>query len=104
MFSGGGVVSIRMAAGMKQGLALPQPAPRVSVDHRVTGEEQPVVSAMNDVLKPYFLLACVAFFVGFVGYLAVGRALTAPAQAADDWQAQISAPAATEPLARLRSI
>ena len=34
-----------------------------------------------DILKPYLLLACVAFTIGFVGYWALGRALT-PAYAA----------------------
>lgn len=33
-----------------------------------------------DVLKPYLMLACVAFMVGFVGYWAIGLAL-APTQA-----------------------
>lgn len=32
-----------------------------------------------DVLKPYFLLACVAFMVGFLGYWMLGRALTVSA-------------------------
>jgi hypothetical protein len=68
---------------------------------------------MNQVLKPYFLLACVAFFVGFVSYLAVGSALApaqaqaqAQAQAKDDWQASISAPAdpVDPPLARGKQI
>ena len=62
---------------------------------------------MNQVLKPYFLLACVAFFVGFVSYLAVGSALApAQAQAQDDWQASISAPADSidPPLARGKQI
>lgn len=103
MFSGGGVVSLRMAAGMNQGRARPQPLSRAAVDCRAIGEEQPAAPAMNDVLKPYFLLACVAFFAGFVGYLALGRALTAPAYAADDGQARISAPAPAQPLARFRS-
>jgi hypothetical protein len=31
-----------------------------------------------DILKPYLLLACAAFTIGFVGYWALGRAL-APA-------------------------
>lgn len=47
-----------------------------------------------DVLKPYLLLACVAFTVGFVGYWALGRVVAAPAVAAEaDWRAPISAPA-----------
>jgi hypothetical protein len=63
---------------------------------------------MNPVLKPYFLLACVAFFVGFVSYLALGSALgSAQAQVQDDWQATISAPAdpvVDAPLARGKQI
>jgi hypothetical protein len=62
---------------------------------------------MNQVLKPYFLLACVAFFVGFVSYLAIGSVMTpAQAQVQDDWQASISAPAAPvdAPLARGKQI
>lgn len=33
-----------------------------------------------EILKPYLLLACVAFTIGFVGYWAIGQAL-APAHA-----------------------
>jgi hypothetical protein len=53
-----------------------------------------------DVLKPYLLLACVAFTIGFVGYWALGRAL-APMEAslADSWQAPITASAPDVPLA-----
>jgi len=51
-----------------------------------------------DVLKPYVLLACVAFMVGFLGYWMVGQALSGP----DLWlqpghQAPVSAPEAVEP-------
>ena len=62
---------------------------------------------MNQVLKPYFLLACVAFFVGFVSYLALGSALApAYAQTQDDWQASITTPAepVDAPLARGKRI
>ncbi|MBU1376958.1 MAG: hypothetical protein KKE02_19000 [Alphaproteobacteria bacterium] len=62
---------------------------------------------MNSVLKPYFLLACVAFVLGFASYLAVGAALVPQATVHDDWQASISAPAAPPadaPLARAKSI
>ncbi|TAJ69340.1 MAG: hypothetical protein EPO51_23400 [Phenylobacterium sp.] len=60
---------------------------------------------MNQVLKPYFLLACVAFFVGFASYLALGSALAPPAAGHDDWQASISTPAVIDaPLARARRI
>lgn len=49
---------------------------------------------MNPVLKPYFVLACVAFFVGFASYLAMGSLLApAQAQAQDGWPSSISAPA-----------
>lgn len=60
---------------------------------------------MYDVLKPYVVLACVAFFAGFAGYLALGRTL-APVPAAEPWQAQISAPSLHDdaPLARARRI
>lgn len=42
-----------------------------------------------DILKPYLLLACVAFTIGFVGYWALGQALT-PAYASmpDAYSAQ----------------
>ncbi|WP_296598182.1 hypothetical protein [Phenylobacterium sp.] len=61
---------------------------------------------MNDVLKPYFLLACVAFFVGFASYLAIQRTVAASAPAAFDVTAPISAsaPPVDAPLARVRSI
>ena len=36
-----------------------------------------------DVLKPYLLLACVAFTIGFVGYWALGRAKAPPVAHAD---------------------
>ena len=62
---------------------------------------------MNDVLKPYVLLACVAFIAGFVGYLALDRILISPAAQADDWQASIparAAPADEAPLAHGKRI
>jgi len=44
------------------------------------------------VLKPFLMLACVAFVVGFMGYLAIAR-LTAPAAPpADSWSTTVSAP------------
>ncbi len=46
-----------------------------------------------DVLKPYFLLACVAFVVGFVGYWMLGQALTVSAPPGDPaYQAPAAAP------------
>jgi|GEM_PF-2751812 len=83
--------------------ALPQPSPWAAVELPATGRSAPVVSAMTDVLKPYLLLACVAFVVGFAGYLAVGRALAVPAEAAVQAYAPVAAPAVM-PLARTRSI
>jgi len=87
---------------------LSQPSRRAAVDLPVTDAPEAFVQAMNQVLKPYFLLACVAFVMGFASYLAVGGLLgssAAPIQ--DDWQASISAPAtpaADAALARSRSI
>lgn len=43
------------------------------------------------ILKPYLLLACVAFTIGFVGYWALGRALSAVAET-PAWTAPVSAP------------
>lgn len=45
------------------------------------------------ILKPFVMLACVAFFIGFMGYVTVYRmatgAVTAPV---DSWSATASAP------------
>lgn len=44
-------------------------------------------------LKPYMLLACVAFMVGFVGYWALGHAfLVAEPSAGAVYEAPVSAP------------
>lgn len=52
--------------------------------------------AMTDVLKPFFVLACVAFVAGFMGFLALAR-LSAPDGASDQlWQAPLSASAPTD--------
>lgn len=48
-------------------------------------------------LKPYLMLACVAFAVGFAGYLAMAR-LTASATAADS-DVVIEAPVSDQPAA-----
>jgi hypothetical protein len=48
-----------------------------------------------DALKPFLLVACVAFVVGFVGYLVVGRVTAGPASlqaAAPAQAAEVSAP------------
>jgi hypothetical protein len=92
-------------AFQKQWRAAPQPSPWAPVEPQATGQKEPAVSLMNDVLKPYFVLACVAFFVGFASYLALGRMLAPPTLATDDWQASISAPAVPDqPLARAKHI
>lgn len=75
----------------------------IAVDLKVTGEADVAMRAM-DVLRPYFVLACVAFIVGFVSYLGVVRGVTPDAQADHDWQATISAPSYDAPLARSRAI
>lgn len=81
-----------------------QPSRAIAVDLRMTGEADEAMRAM-EVLKPYFVLACVAFMVGFVSYLGLVRSLAPPALADTEWQATISAPAAHDaPLARSRSI
>lgn len=50
-----------------------------------------------DVLKPFLMIASVAFVAGFSGYLAISEMssrLSAPAAAT--WQAPISAPASSQ--------
>jgi hypothetical protein len=83
----------------KQEQALQQPYPWTSVDHPVTSATQASPRIM-DILKPYLLLACVAFTIGFVGYWAMGRALT-PAYAApmDDYRGAIATSAPDPTLA-----
>ncbi len=45
-----------------------------------------------DILKPFLMLACVAFVTGFMGYLAMAG-LGAPAQGpAETWTSTVSAP------------
>jgi hypothetical protein len=45
-----------------------------------------------DVLKPFLMLACVAFVTGFMGYLAIVR-LSAPGDASSEtWSSTVSAP------------
>jgi hypothetical protein len=44
-----------------------------------------------DVIRPYLVLACLAFVVGFVGYWVVGRPLAPTAAAQDRWEAPVSA-------------
>ena len=78
----GGIAAFTANAtnSQKQERAAQQPAGGVSVDYPVTGATQPSLWNM-DILKPYLLLACAAFTIGFVGYWGLGRAL-APAYAA----------------------
>lgn len=55
---------------------------------------------MKQALKPYMLLACVAFVLGFASYLAVGRMMANPGNTETNRPATISAPAPFEaPLA-----
>jgi hypothetical protein len=58
---------------------------------------------MHQALKPYFLLACVAFVLGFTSYLAVGSVFTVQAPVPDEWQASIPVPA-DAPLAKAKHI
>lgn len=88
------------AAGLPQQTAITwQPSTRAAVESPVTDAPEARISVMNDVLRPYLLLACVAFVLGFASYLAVGSVMTGPAQLQDDWQASISVPTET-PLAQ----
>jgi hypothetical protein len=71
--------------------ALPQPSPERVVDHRVTMMNDASIRAMT-LLKPYLLLACVAFTIGFVGYWLVGRAtVMTPVVPDQTYDAQVSA-------------
>jgi len=84
----------------KQAQASPQLLTWAPVDHPVTNATDAPSLAM-DVLKPFLLLACVAFTIGFVGYWALDRALT-PVDApltADTAQAPITTSAPDTPLA-----
>lgn len=85
---------------------LPQPSGQATVEPLTAGASGDVVSAMSNVLKPYFLLACVAFFVGFAGYLAIQRTVADTTIAYGDTTAPTLSPAASPaaPLARARSI
>lgn len=56
-----------------------------------------------DILKPYLLLACTAFMVGFVGYWALGRAL-APSVAPAPQDAVITTSTPDLPLAEGKRI
>src|SRR4051812_46566612 len=60
----------------RQAAALPQPSPWAVVQNEVTKSAVPEVSAMT-ALKPFFLIASVAFVAGFMGYVALVR-ITAP--------------------------
>lgn len=82
-----------------------QPSSRRAVDTWVTEPADAPVTTMQ-ALKPYFVLACAAFMVGFVAYLAAFRTLNPPVEAQDGWQATISAPMppVDAPLTRTKSI
>jgi len=55
-----------------------------------------------DVLRPYFLLACVAFVIGFASYLVAARALTPMDASVDTPPATIQASAPDVPLTQAR--
>jgi uncharacterized protein YbjT (DUF2867 family) len=58
-----------------------------------------------EVLKPYVLLACVAFMIGFAGYWLLGQALTvADAPPGPAYEAPVSAPAPAEDFGRGKAI
>lgn len=92
-----GAVAVLLASARKsqrQGAWRAQPSRRSAVDLAVTKSVAPSVSAM-DVLKPFLMLACVAFVTGFVGYLTLSR-MTAPSVASaqsEVWSSTVSAPA-----------
>jgi len=71
--------------------ALPQPSSEGVVDRQVTMMNDASIRAM-DVLRPYLLLACVAFTIGFVGYWVLGGAIAPPGAAEERWDARVSAP------------
>lgn len=49
-----------------------------------------------DILKPFLLLACVAFAVGFMGFLGLAEMARLPAPPAQQtWRATVSAPLVT---------
>jgi zinc transporter ZupT len=80
----------------RQAMALPQPSPWAVVQDEVTKSAAPEVSAMT-ALKPFFLIACVAFVAGFMGYVALTR-ITAPdlsvaAAPQESWSSTASTPA-----------
>ena len=75
-----------------------QPRSPTLVERLVTGAADGAGDAMTQVLKPYMLLACVAFVFGFASYLAVGKILAAPQAASSDWQATVSTPALSQDL------
>ena len=57
-----------------------------------------------DVLKPYVLLACVAFVVGFLGYWMLGRALSVMPPDAAVYEAPISMPAPSDDVDSIRHV
>ena len=64
-------------------------------------DSAPESLAMTDVLKPFFVLACVAFVAGFMGFLALAR-LTVPGGAPNPaFQAPMTASAPVEDAAAL---
>ena len=91
-----GAVAVLLAnakISQRQGAWRAQPSRRPAVDLAVTKSVAPSVSAM-DVLKPFLMLACVAFVTGFVGYLTLARMASPRTTAATTatWSSPVSAP------------
>ncbi len=49
-----------------------------------------------DVLRPFLWLAAIAFLVGFVSYLALGRPAATSDASLQAWPSQVSAPVSDE--------
>lgn len=71
----------------KQTAVRSQPQTEAIVDLPVTNAPEARLQPM-DILKPYLMLACVAFTIGFVGYWALGQALAPSYPASADAQVQ----------------
>jgi hypothetical protein len=93
---GYGSMPVVPALAQRQRRAAPQPSPWTRVEPSVTGARQDR-SEIMDVLKPFLMLASLAFVAGFAGYLAVARMsypVDAPTTAA--FQAPISTSASAD--------
>jgi hypothetical protein len=86
----------------KQAHTITQRPSSARVDLQVTGGSEAPIRAMT-VLKPFFLVACVAFVAGFAGYCALYRLRTPPVEAASapsaaPLQSAVAEPAPSETL------